>query len=287
MRFASLFLALTLFAAPAFAEDLATVDVAQSAPAPRHAIALHGEPKYGPDFKHLGYVNPNAPKGGTLKLASVGSFDSLNPFIVKGTPAAGMNFLRSGFVYESLMQNSWDEPFTLYGILAESIEMPDDKSWVAFNLRAEANWADGKPVSAEDVAWTLETLKDKGNPFYKAYYGDVEKVEVLGPKRVKFHFSVAGNNELPLIVAEMAILPKHYWTAEGHVFDQTSLEPPLGSGPYVVEKVEAGRTLTYNKRDNWWGKDLPYFKGFYNFDRVQYDYYRDSNVALEAFLAGV
>jgi microcin C transport system substrate-binding protein len=286
MRFASLFLALTLFAAPAFAEDLATVDVAQSAPAPRHAIALHGEPKYGPDFKHLGYVNPNAPKGGTLKLASVGSFDSLNPFIVKGTPAAGMNFLRSGFVYESLMQNSWDEPFTLYGILAESIEMPDDKSWVAFNLRAEANWADGKPVSAEDVAWTLETLKDKGNPFYKAYYGDVEKVEVLGPKRVKFHFSVAGNNELPLIVAEMAILPKHYWTAEGHVFDQTSLEPPLGSGPYVVEKVEAGRTLTYNKRDNWWGKDLPYFKGFYNFDRVQYDYYRDSNVALEAFLAG-
>ncbi|MCB1651123.1 MAG: ABC transporter substrate-binding protein [Alphaproteobacteria bacterium] len=265
---------------------LSTPAMAQDAPAPQHGIALHGAPKYGPDFTHLSYVNPNAPKGGTLKQAAIGSFDSLNPFIIKGTPAAGMNFLRSGYVYESLMQNAWDEPFSLYGILAQSIEVPEDKSWVAFMLRPEAKWADGVPVTAQDVVWTFNTLLSKGNPFFKAYYGDVEKVEALSDRRVKFSFKVKGNAELPLIVAEMAILPQHYWEAEGRVFDETSLEAPLGSGPYVVEKVEAGRSITFKKRDDWWGKDLPFFKGFYNFDRLEYDYYRDSNVAHEAFLAG-
>ncbi len=255
-------------------------------PKPMHAIALHGPPKYGPDFKHVDYVKPDAPKGGTLKLSAIGSFDSLNPFIVKGTPAGGLTFIRSGLVYESLMQNAWDEPFTLYGVIAESIEMPDDRSWVAFNLRPEATWADGKPITAEDVVWTFETLRDNGQPFFKAYYGDVKKAEALSDKRVKFTFNVAGNAELPLIIAEMSILPKHYWTAEGRTFNQTSLEPPLGSGPYKVGKVDAGRQVEYVRRDDWWGKDLPLFQGFYNFDKITYDYYRDGNVALEAFFAG-
>ena len=255
-------------------------------PQPVHAIALHGTPKYAPDFTHVSYANPQAPKGGTLKLNAIGTFDSLNPFIVKGTPAAGMSFIRSGLVYESLMQNSWDEPFTLYGVIAETIEMPEDRSWVAFNLRPEAKWADGKPITPADVIWTFETLRDQGQPFFKAYYGDVEKVEATSERRVKFTFKVAGNAELPLIVAEMSILPKHYWTSEGREFNQTSLEHSLGSGPYKIGKVEAGRSIEYVRRDDWWGKDLALFKGFYNFDRIQYDYYRDSNVALEAFFAG-
>ena len=219
-------------------------------------------------------MNYDSPKGGTLKVNAIGSFDSLNPFIVKGTPAAGLTFIRSGLVYESLMQNAWDEPFTLYGVIAESIEMPDDRSWVAFNLRPEAKWADGKPITAEDVVWTYEILRDQGQPFFKAYYGDIKSAEALSERHVKFTFNVAGNAELPLIVAEMSILPKHYWTEEGRVFNQTSLEPALGSGPYKFGKIDAGRSVEYVRRDDWWGKDLPFFKGFYNFDRITYDYYR-------------
>lgn len=256
------------------------------APVPVHAMALHGTPKYPPGFEHVDYVTPDAPKGGTLKLNAIGSFDSLNPFIVKGTPAAGLTFIRSGLVYESLMQNAWDEPFTLYGVIAESVEMPEDRSWVAFNLRPEAKWADGKPITAEDVVWTFETLREEGQPFFKAYYGDVEKVEALSERRVKFTFKVAGNAELPMIIAEMSVMPKHYWTAEGREFNKTTLEAPLGSGPYKIGKVDAGRSIEYVRRDDWWGKDLPLFRGFYNFDRITYDYYRDNNVALEAFLAG-
>lgn len=305
MKHAILFCSALALAAPALAQDdmpttpgemqeaadkaFEIVEDAEATPktsGPQHAVALHGNPKYGPDFTHVTYVNPDAPKGGTLKLNAIGSFDSLNPFIVKGAPAAGLNFLRSGLVYESLMQNSWDEPFTLYGVIAESIEMPKDKSSVTFNLRSEAKWADDKPITAEDVVWTFETLRSEGQPFYKAYYGDVEKAEALSPTRVKFSFNVSGNAELPLIVAEMAILPKHYWSVEGRNFGQTSLDPPLGSGPYAISKVEAGRSITYTRRDDWWGKDLALFKGFYNFDHIEYDYYRDSNVALEAFLAG-
>ena len=282
MRF-FLFLPLLFITSAALAE---TPPLEPIAPQPVHAIALHGTPKYAPDFTHVSYANPQAPKGGTLKLNAIGTFDSLNPFIVKGTPAAGMSFIRSGLVYESLMQNAWDEPFTLYGVIAETIEMAEDRSWVAFNLRPEAKWADGQPITPDDVIWTFETLRDQGQPFFKAYYGDVEKVEATSERRVKFTFKVAGNAELPLIVAEMSILPKHYWTSEGREFNQTSLEHSLGSGPYKIGKVEAGRSIEYVRRDDWWGKDLALFKGFYNFDRIQYDYYRDSNVALEAFFAG-
>lgn len=255
-------------------------------PQARHAVALHGEAKYKPGFDHVDYVNPDAPKGGTLRQHALGTFDSLNPFIIKGSPAAGLNYMRSGLVYESLMQNAWDEPFTMYGVLAKSITVAPDKSWVTFDLRPEAKWADGEPVTAEDVVWTFNTLMDKGTPFYKAYWGDVESVKAEGEHRVTFAFRSKGNAELPLIIAEMAVLPKHYWEAEGRKFDETSLEPPLGSGPYKIGKVVPGRSIEYVRNENWWGKDLPLFKGFYNFDRLVYDYYKDGNVAQEAFLSG-
>ncbi|MBI4031175.1 MAG: ABC transporter substrate-binding protein, partial [Proteobacteria bacterium] len=252
----------------------------------RHGIAMHGDPKYGPGFAHFDYVNPDAPKGGILRLHAIGSFDSLNPFIVKGIPASGLSYLGSDFIHESLMDQSNDEPFSMYGLLAESIVLPEDRSWVAFNLRPEAKWADGKPVTAEDVVWTFNTLLEKGSPFFKAYYGDVAKAQATSERRVLFTFAHNGNSELPLIISQMSVLPKHYWTAPGRDIGSTTLEPPMGSGPYKIGTVDAGRRIEYVRNENWWGKDLPINKGRYNFNRISYEYYRDGDVALEAFLAG-
>ncbi len=252
----------------------------------QHGVALHGEPKYPANFKHLDYVNPDAPKGGVLKQHVIGSFDSLNPFIIKGHPAAGLNFLRSGLLYESLMQNSSDEPFSLYGIIAKDITIAPDRSWVSFNLREEAKWHDGVPITAADVIWTFDKLTKEGQPFYKAYWGDVKSVTALSDKEVKFEFAVKGNSELPLIIAEMTILPKHYWEQEGRNFGETTLTPPMGSGAYKIGKVTAGRSIEYVRNPDWWGKDLAFFKGMNNFDKITYDYYRDENVAHEAFLSG-
>ena len=284
------FLLIGAYALPAAAQDEAPTppDVTEAIPGnavvPKHGIAIHGDVKYPENFTHLDFVNPNAPKGGTLHQHVIGSFDSLNPFIIKGTPAAGMTFLRSGLVYESLMQNAWDEPFSLYGIIAESVELPEDRAYVTFNLRPEAKWADGKQITTEDVKWTFETVLEHGSPFFKAYWGDVSNITIESPQRIRFDFAVKGNAELPLILAEMSILPKHFW--EGKEFDKTTLEAPLGSGPYKVGKVDPGRSIEYVRDPNWWGKDLPFWKGQYNFDRLVYDYYMDANVALEAFLAG-
>lgn len=254
--------------------------------APQPSIAMHGVPKYGPGFTHLDYVNPDAPKGGTLKAHSIGTFDSLNPFIVKGTPAAGASFIGQSLLYDSLMEQSLDEPFSMYGLLAESIEHPEDNSWVAFTLRPEARWADGQPVTAEDVVWTFNTLMEKGSPFFKAYYGDVTKAETTSDRRIKFTFAHNDNAELPLILAQLTILPKHYWTAEGHDFGSTSLDAPLGSGPYKIGKIDAGRSIEYVRNPDYWGKDLPINRGRFNFDKIAIDYYKDGNVALEAFFAG-
>jgi microcin C transport system substrate-binding protein len=280
MKFFRILPVLALLAtAPALAQDNQTA-------IPRHAVAMHGDVKYGPDFTHFDYVNPDTPKGGTLRLNAVGTFDSLNPFIVKGTPAGGMTFLGTSMIYESLMDQSYDEPFSMYGVLAESIELPDDRTWVAFNLRPQAKWTDGQPVTAEDVVWTFNTLMEKGTPFFKAYYGEVDKVEATSPSRVKFTLKHPDNAELPLVISQMSVLPKHYWTAPGRDFGATSLEPPLGSGPYKVGRIEPGRSISYVRDPNWWGKDLPVNRGRYNFDTVTFEYYRDSDVALEAFLAG-
>ncbi len=251
------------------------------------SIAMHGTPKYTADFKHLDYVNPDAPKGGTLKNSAIGTFDSLNPFIIKGTPASGMAYLGQSLVYDALMEQSNDEPFSMYGLLAETIEYDDkDNSWVAFNLRKQAKWHDGKPVTADDVVWTFNTLVEKGTPFFKAYYGDVTKVEATSKTRVKFTFGHADNAELPLIIAQLPILPKHFWTTAGNNFGATTLDSPLGSGAYKIDKIDAGRSISYARVTDYWGKDLPVNKGRFNFDNIVFDYYKDSNIALEAFFAG-
>ncbi len=253
---------------------------------PRHAVAIHGEPKYGPNFRNLDYVNPDAPKGGTYRSHAIGTFDSLNPFIIKGTPAAGITYLGQSLLFEPLMEQSYDEPFSMYGLIAQSVEIPEDKSWVAFNLRPEAKWHDGKQITASDVAWTFKTLMEHGSPFFKAYYGDVKDVTVENPQRVVFVFSTKGNAELPLILSQMPVLPEHYWTAEGRNIANTTLEPPLGSGPYRVGSVSPGKSIEWVRVKDWWGAGLPINRGRFNFDRIVYDYYRDANVALEAFFSG-
>ncbi|EME70156.1 ABC-type oligopeptide transport system, periplasmic component [Paramagnetospirillum caucaseum] len=247
--------------------------------APVHGLAMHGAPKYGPGFRHFDYVNPDAPKGGEMRLAEIGGWDTLNPFIVKGDPPGG-----SDLPFETLMANSADEAFSEYGLIAETVEVPADRSWVVFNLRPQARWHDGKPITAEDVAFSFDILKAKGHPRYRFYYAAVDKVEVLGPRRVRFSFKPGDNRELPLIVGQLPILPKHYW--QGRDFAVTTLEPPLGSGPYKVAAFETQRTITYERVRDYWGADLPVRKGEYNFDRIRYDSYRDTTVALEAFKAG-
>lgn len=248
--------------------------------APQHALTLYGErPKYPPDFSHFDYVNPDAPKGGTLRQAGFGSFDSLNPFINKGVAADDI-----GLVYDTLTTNSLDEPFTVYGLLAEKIEKGPNNEWVRFYLRPEARFHDGEAVEAEDVAFSFETLISKGAPHYRGYYADVEKVVVESPRRVRFDFKHAGNRELPLILGQLPVLPKHWW--EGKDFAAGNMEAPLGSGPYRIERAEAGRTVRYARVDDYWGKGLAVNRGFYNFDHVNVDYYRDNTVALQAFKAG-
>lgn len=262
--------AVLLFSFPALAQDAA----------PIHGMALHGAPKYAADFQHLDYVNPDAPKGGTLRMSAVGTFDSMNGYIIKGSPASGLNM-----IYETLLQQTEDEPFTAYGLLAETLEVPDDRSWVIFNLRPQAKWHDGKPVTADDVIWSFNALTTEGAPFYKAYYHNVKSVEALSPTKVKFTFDMAGNLELPLIVGQMPILPKHFYEDGVHKFSESFLTPPLGSGAYKVGKITPGRSIEYDRVTDWWGKDLPINKGKYNFDKVTYEYFRDSNVLLEAFFA--
>ncbi len=269
----------TSLAAAAFLMLTGLPAQAQEGAVTAHGLAMHGDLKYQADFTHLDYVNPEAPKGGHIKLGSMGSFDSLNSFIVKGVSASGV-----GFIYDTLLTSTADEPFSEYGLLAETITVPEDRSWIEFHLRPEARWHDGKPVTPEDVIWTFNTLLEKGRPFYRFYYGSVESVEKTGDRSVKFSFVPGENRELPLIIGQITILPKHYW--ETREFDKTTLEPPLGSGPYSIKEVDAGRSIVVERVDDYWGKDLPINRGFYNFDTIRYDYYRDTNVMLEAFKAG-
>ena len=244
-----------------------------------HAIAMHGEPKYPAGFTHFDYVNPDAPKGGSIRLARRGTFDSFNSFIPKGNAGVGWSV-------ETLLTHSGDEPFTEYGLIAETIEWPEDRSWVIFSLRPEARWHDGRPITVDDVIWSFETLKTKGHPFYRFYYGSVADAEQIGDRRVKFTFSEKGNRELPLIVGQLPILPKHYWAAEGRDFEKTTLEPPLGSGAYRVVDFEAGRYVVTERVEDYWGKDLAVNRGRANFTRIRYDYFRDDTVIRQALKSG-
>ena len=246
---------------------------------PAHAIAMHGTPKYNSEFRHFDYVNPKAPKGGVIRQSALRTFNTFNPYTIKGDAAVGL-----GFIYESLMTSPQDAAFTEYGLIAQTIEVPKDRSWATFTLRKEARWHDEKPVTVEDVIWSLETLKKKGRPFYRFYYRDVTKVEKIGERKVKFTFGSTENRELPLIIGQLPILPKHYW--EKRNFDKTTLEPPLGSGPYKIKSFEPGRAIVYERVKSYWGAELPVNIGRFNADIIRFDYYRDATVALEAFKAG-
>jgi microcin C transport system substrate-binding protein len=245
----------------------------------QHAVAMHGEPKYGPDFTHFDYVNPDAPKGGNLRLSAIGTYDSLNGFILRGTSADGL-----GLIYDTLTAHAMDEPFSEYGLLAEAIEIAPDRSSVKFRLRPEARFHDGQPVRPEDVIFTFNTLMQQGHPTYRVYWAGVEKVEKIGPREVEFRFRPGDNRELPLILGQMPVLPEHYW--KDRDFSRTTFEPPLGSGPYRIGRLEAGRMITYERVDDYWGRDLPVNRGRNNFNTIRYDYYRDGTVALEAFKGG-
>jgi microcin C transport system substrate-binding protein len=246
---------------------------------PVHGIAMHGALKYPAGFRHFDYANPDAPKGGEVKLAEIGGWDSLNPFIVKGEAPGGADL-----PFETLLTGSADEAFSEYGLIAESLETPADRSWVIYTLRPQARWHDGKAITADDVMFSFETLKAKGHPRYRFYYGAVDEVEKLGERRVKFSFKPGDNRELPLILGQLPVLPKHYW--QGRDFAVTTLEPPLGSGPYKVGSFETQRSITYERVKDYWGANLAVRKGLHNFDRIRYDTYRDTTVALEAFKAG-
>lgn len=260
-----------------FLSSLLVAPVAVGAPA--HGIALHGQPKYGPDFTHFDYVNPDAPKGGEARFAAIGSFDTFNPFNIKGQAAVNV-----GSLFETLLTDSKDEPFSEYGLIAESVDVPEDRSSVTFTLRPQARFHDGSPITADDVLFSFATLKAKGSPFYRFYYTNVAKAEKLGERQVKFTFSSGENRELPLIMGQMPVLSKKYW--QDRDFAATTLEVPVGSGPYRIERFEPGRFVVYKRDENYWGKDLPVNRGLNNIDRQRYDYYRDVTVALEAFKAG-
>ncbi|MCA8928775.1 MAG: ABC transporter substrate-binding protein [Alphaproteobacteria bacterium] len=284
--------ALLLATAPARAESPAAADsaIAARAEADReadkgqeiihsHAIAMHGAPKYRADFRHFAYVNPDAPKGGFVKQAVTGTFDSFNPFIPKGNPAA-----HSTAGLETLMTASADEPFTRYGLIAESVTYPKDRSWITFHLRPEARWHDGLPITADDVVFSFNILMKEGQPFYRFYYRDVASVTADDPHTVTYRFKTNKNPELALIVGELPVLPKHYW--QGRDFSKTTLEPPLGSGPYKIVAFEPGRYTVVERVKDYWGRDLPVNRGQDNFDRMRHDYYRDQTVIREAIKAG-
>lgn len=272
-----------LLAAPVFAEETttpaATTQAEAPQPAAQHALALYDNPKYGPDFAHFDYVNPDAPKGGTIRLGAPQTYDSLNPYIIKGVAAAG-----AALPFESLVERSQDEPFSVYGLLAKSITVAPDRSWVLFELRPEARFHDGKPVTAEDVVFSFETLTTKGHPSFRSMYRDVAKAEALDAAHVRFTFKDGSNRQLPLQIGEFPVFAKHSWT--GKDFAASTLQPILGSGPYKVATVDPGRSITYERVKDYWGAKLPMNVGRYNFDTIFFDYYRDETVQLEAFFAG-
>jgi microcin C transport system substrate-binding protein len=259
----------------ALSVGLAAVAYAATTP----GMSLFGDLKYGPDFKHFDYVNPDAAKGGTMRLSAIGTFDTLNPFVVKGVPAAGI-----GRIFDTLTVASEDEPGSEYGLVAETIELAPDKLSVLYTVRKEARFHDGTPMTPDDIVWTFETLRAKGHPMYRSYYGDVTKVEKEGERGVRFSFKSAENRELPQILGQMPVLSKAYWSNRD--FEKTTLDTPLGSGPYKIEAVDPGRSIAYRRLGDYWAADLPVNRGRYNVDVIRYDYYRDGTIALEAFKAG-
>lgn len=246
---------------------------------PMHAIAMHGAPALPEGFAHLPYADPDAPKGGRLTLGEVGGYDSLNPWIVKGRAPWAVRSL----MYESLLGRSWDEPFTLYGLLASTVETSPARDWVEFRLRPEARFSDGAPVTAEDVIWSMEVLAEKGLPGFRTSWDKVSKVEDLGGGRIRFTFD-APDREMPLILGLRPIMRKVWF--DGRDFADSTLEAPVASGPYLVKVQEVGRSITFAKNPDWWGANLPFNAGQWNFDEIRYDWFKDGAGLFEAFKSG-
>lgn len=263
---------------PALAAGLAIWASAASA-ASRHGIAMYGEPALPPDFVSLPYANPDAPKGGRVVLGEVGTFDSLNPYILKGNAPYGLGI----HTVETLMARSIDEPFTLYGLLAESVETDESRSWVEFTLRPEARFSDGTPVTVDDVIWSYQTLGTLGHPRYQTAWAKVAKIEQTGERKLRITFT-GPDRELALLMGMRPVLKKAQW--EGKDFTVSSLEVPVGSGPYVVDSFEPGRYISFRRNPDYWGRDLAINRGLNNFDEIRYDYYADGDVAFQAFTAG-
>ncbi len=284
LRFLFSFAFLTFFTAAIAEEKSTPQNYAQpDAQGWRHGMSLMGRVGYPKDFKHFNYVNPQAPKGGRVRLATSDMFDTFNPALPKGLLAPGL----SALIYQTLMESSLDEIYTQYGLIAEVVKYPDDFSSVTYKLRPDAKWHDGEPIAVEDVIWSFQTLT-KLNPAYTFYYAGVSKVEKTGEHEVTFTFDKPGNREKPHIIGELLVLPKHWWEgkdANGVKRDitQGTLEPPLGSGPYRVKNFEAGRNVAYERVKDWWAKDLPINAGRYNIDEIRFEAYRDDTVELEAF----
>lgn len=266
-------------AAAALLFCLALVSAGAAGARPEHGLSLFGDLKYGPDFTHFDYVEPDAPKGGTLRLAAVDSYDTLNPFTLKGVSAAG-----AGLPFETLLEGAADEPDSAYGLVASHVELVPDRSRLRFTLRPEARWHDGTPITAADVAFSFETLTQEGHPNYAVLLAGVEGVEAEGAGAVVFRLGDRGNRKLPLIIGGMPILSKAYY--EGRAFGETTMEPPLGSGPYRVGRVDPGRAVVYERVPDYWGAHLPVNAGRHNFDEIRFDYYRDRTVIVEALKAG-
>nr|WP_297456784.1 extracellular solute-binding protein [uncultured Halomonas sp.] len=244
-----------------------------------HGLAMYDAPALPAGFDHFPYVNPDAPKGGEMARASLGSFNSTNPFIIKGTPASGLML-----TYDTLMVANPDEPFTMYGLLAEGIRLDPDRRWMEFDLHPEARFHDGTPVTAADVVFSFRLLRDEGEPFYSAYYADVTSVRALDEHTVRFEFAAHNSRELPLILGQLPVLPAHFW--KEREFATPTLDPLLGSGPYRIAHIEPGQRIVYQRVEDYWGRELPVNRGRHNIDRLIFDYYRDQTVALEAFKAG-
>jgi len=250
---------------------------------PAHAIAMYGDPALPPDFVSLPHANPDAPQGGRIVFAEVGGFDSLNPYIRLGSAPWGVGLL----TVETLMGRSYDEPFTLYGVLAESIETDDSRSFAEFTLREEARFSDGTPVTVEDVIWSFETLGTEGHARYRGAWSKVASVEVTGPRSVRFTFTEP-DREMPLLLGQRPVLQRAQFDTEdgGRPFSQSALVPVIGSGPYVVDRYEPGRFVSFRRNPDWWARDLPFYAGQHNFDEIRYEFYGDSAVAFEAFKSG-
>ena len=259
---------------------------AQDNPSPTHAIAMHGKPALDADYKHFPYVNADAPKGGIMRYGVFGTFDSLNPFIVKGAAARGIWDFSAGYnVFEALLHRNRDEPFTLYGLLAEKVITDDDRTFIEFHINPKAKFADGKPVLAEDVLFSIQLLGEVGKPNYRNRWKKIAKAEKIGENGVRFTFNEKADRELPLLIGLMPIFPKH--AIDRDSFVKTSLKPMIGSGPYEIGAVEGGSSITYKRREDYWAKDLPSKRGFDNFDTIKFDYYRDQNTLFDAFKKGL